>query len=67
MFKILITGIENQFSGNMKRFCSDIFNPFHYSLHLPLVLPVLEISIQSLVVMNIEELTCLLSYLWKNS
>jgi hypothetical protein len=43
MFKILITGIENQFSGNMKRFCSDIFNPFHYSLHLPLVLPVLEI------------------------
>jgi hypothetical protein len=25
MFKILVSGIENQFNGTIKRFCSDIF------------------------------------------
>jgi hypothetical protein len=25
MFKILVSGIENQFNGKIKRFCSDIF------------------------------------------
>jgi hypothetical protein len=28
MFNILVSGIENQFSGKIKRLCSDIFNSF---------------------------------------